>query len=98
MLQDDNRLLTERELAEGLATLSGWAVEEGKIVKRFAFKTYKDGLVFAVAVGYTADQLDHHPDLEVGYAKVRVAVDTHSVGGLSPLDLELARRIEELKN
>lgn len=96
MAQLEYRLLTESELTEGLATLKGWAVEDGKLVKRFEFKTYKDGLVFAVAVGYVADKLDHHPDIEVGYAKVRIAVNTHSVGGLSPLDLELAAEVSQL--
>jgi 4a-hydroxytetrahydrobiopterin dehydratase len=96
MAQLENRLLTESELATGLATLDGWTVEDGKLVKSFEFKTYKDGLVFAVAVGYLADQLDHHPDLEVGYAKVKVGVNTHSVGGLSPLDIELAKKVEVL--
>ncbi len=91
------RLLTDSEIAEGLAQLSGWSVEDRKIAKRYSFKSYKDGLVFALAVGHVADILDHHPDIEVGYAKVRVAVNTHSVGGLSPYDLELARRVEALE-
>jgi len=90
------RLLTDSELAEGLGQLSGWAVEDGKLVKRFTFNNYKDGLVFSIAVGHVADRLDHHPDIEVGYAKVRIAVNTHAVGGLSPYDLELARRIDAL--
>ena len=92
----ENRLLTESEIADGLAELSGWTVEKGKIAKRFQFKTYKDGLVFGLAVGHVADLLNHHPEIEVGYAKVRISVDTHSVGGLSPFDLELARRIDRL--
>jgi len=90
------RLLSKKEIADQIGALSGWGVEEGKLVKRFTFKTYKDGLVFAIAVGYAADNLDHHPDLEVGYAKVRVAMNTHAVKGLSPYDFELARRIEAL--
>jgi 4a-hydroxytetrahydrobiopterin dehydratase len=92
----EHRLLTDAELADGLVELDGWGIEEGKLTKRFEFKNYKDGLVFALAIGHVADRLDHHPDLEVGYAKVKVAVSTHSVGGLSPFDLELARRIDAL--
>lgn len=88
------RLLTDSEIADGLSALDGWTLEGEKIAKRFSFKTYKDGLVFALAVGHLADALDHHPDIEVGYAKVRISVNTHSVGGLSPYDLELARRID----
>jgi 4a-hydroxytetrahydrobiopterin dehydratase len=90
------RLLTDSEISDGLSHLKGWAVEDGKLTKRFEFKSYKDGLVFAIAVGHTADQLNHHPDLEVGYAKVKIGVNTHDVGGLSPYDLELAKRIGAL--
>ena len=92
----ENRLLSESEIAEGLTSLKGWSVEEGMLTKRFEFKSYKDGLVFALAVGHVADRMDHHPDLLVGYAKVKVAVNTHAVGGLSPFDLELARRVDAL--
>ena len=90
------RMLDEEELLAGLESLPGWAVEGGEISKAFSFKTYKDGLVFAAAVGHLADRLNHHPDLFVGYGKVRVAVSTHAVKGLSPFDLELARRIESI--
>ena len=90
------RKLSDEEVTAELTALSGWAVENGQIAKRFLFKTYKDGLVFGLAVGQIADQLNHHPDLEVGYAKVRVAVNTHDVGGLSPYDFEFARRVESL--
>lgn len=92
----ENRLLSESEIADGLKDLKGWTVEDNKVTKRFAFKSYKDGLVFALAVGHVADLMDHHPDIEVGYAKVKIAVSTHSVGGLSPYDLELARRIDPI--
>lgn len=90
------RKLTDDELAEGLAALPGWTVEGGPIAKTYAFDSYKDGVVFAVAVAHLADRLNHHPDLFVGYGKVRVALSTHDVSGLSPYDLELARRIEGL--
>ena len=90
------RVLSQTEVEDGLKELDGWDIENRKLTKRFEFKSYKDGLVFALAVGHVADRLDHHPDLEVGYAKVKVAVNTHSVGGLSPYDLELARRVDAL--
>jgi len=96
MLKLEYRILTDDELRDGIAGLAGWTVEDGKLTKRYAFKSYKDGLVFALAVGHVADHLDHHPDLEVGYAKVKIAVNTHSVGGLSSYDLELARRVDAL--
>lgn len=88
--------LTDDQIAQETRMLQGWSVEEGQLAKRFEFKTYKDGVVFASAVGYVADKLNHHPDITIGYAKVRVSVNTHDVGGLSPYDFELARRIDAL--
>ena len=96
MAKLEYRKLTESEITEELGKLEGWSLEEDQLVKRFSFKTYKDGLVFALAVGQAADNLNHHPDLEVGYAKVKVAVNTHDVPGISPYDFELAHRVESL--
>jgi 4a-hydroxytetrahydrobiopterin dehydratase len=88
--------LSDDEVADRLKALEGWAILDGQLCKRFEFKTYKDGVVFATAVGYVADNLNHHPDLAIGYGKVTVAVNTHDVGGISPYDFELARRIDAL--
>ena len=90
------RLLTDSEIQDGLKSAAGWAIEGDLLAKTFTFKTYKDGLVFAAAVGFVADKLDHHPDITISYAKVKVAVNTHSVGGLSPYDFELARQVDGL--
>ena len=86
--------LTDDAVANELANLDGWALENGQIAKQYTFKTYKDGVVFAVAVAQYADREDHHPDLYIGYAKVRVALNTHDVDGISSLDFKLAHLIE----
>ncbi|MCC7230783.1 MAG: 4a-hydroxytetrahydrobiopterin dehydratase [Fimbriimonadaceae bacterium] len=88
--------LDEGQIAKALEAVDGWAIVGQKLSKTFSFSTYKDGVVFASAVAYLSDKLNHHPDLYVGYAKVTVSVDTHDVGGLSPYDFELARRIDSL--
>ena len=90
------RKLSEAEIAQGLGELDGWSQEGDKIAKGFAFRNYLDGTAFASAVGYLAESLDHHPDIEIGWRKVRVSMNTHAVEGLSPYDFELARRIEAL--
>lgn len=90
------RRLSPNELAAGLAELPEWSEENGQIAKTFGFENYLDGVAFASAVGFAAEQLDHHPDIAIGWRKVRVGMNTHAVDGLSPFDLELARRIEGL--
>ena len=88
--------LSDSEIADGLAKLPNWELTDGMLTRLFEFKSYKDGLVFATAVGYAADQLNHHPDLLIGYQKVRVSTITHDSQGLTSYDFELARRVEAL--
>lgn len=90
------RLLTPEEIRTQLEQRPGWLQSGDKIEREWEFGSYKDGLVFAAAAGHVADKLDHHPDIEIGYQRVKISVNTHSVGGLSPYDFELARRIDLL--
>jgi 4a-hydroxytetrahydrobiopterin dehydratase len=88
--------LTPTEIHAALADLPGWAVLEGLLVKTYEFRSYKDGLIFAVTVGHWADSMSHHPDMLIGYQKVTVSLTTHDLGGIGPLDVDLAREIETL--
>lgn len=80
-----------------LADHPGWARQQqgqgadgDALVASFAFERYGDGLGFAVAVGTYADKADHHPDLFIGWRKVRVLWSTHDAGGISKLDVAAA--------
>ncbi|HRF60671.1 MAG TPA: 4a-hydroxytetrahydrobiopterin dehydratase [Fimbriimonadaceae bacterium] len=89
--------LTDNQIAASLTGLQGWSVQNGALTKLFALPSYTAGLVFACAIGHLAEGLNHHPDLLVGYGKVRVVLVTHDAGGgLTEYDFELARRIEKL--
>jgi 4a-hydroxytetrahydrobiopterin dehydratase len=88
--------LDDAQVREGLAGLPGWALDGGMLVREFSFESYAAGLVFAVACGQVAEGLNHHPDLFVGYRKVRVAFVTHDAGGLTAYDFEAARRVSAL--
>lgn len=88
--------LTDKELASGLAALKGWSVVDGMVQRAFSFDSYKAGLVFASAVGWAADGLNHHPDIIIGYQKVVVRTVTHDAGGITSYDLELAKRVDSL--
>lgn len=80
-----------------LSSVPDWTIEEGELTRRFTFKTYKDGLVFAVAVGFVADEMNHHPELTIGIGHVRVSLVTHEAGGgLTAYDFEFARRVDRL--
>lgn len=93
----ERRKLTENEIKSALAEMTGWTLEGGQITKTFEFPTYLAGATFVGAIAHLAEAMDHHPDLDLRYQKLRVALNTHDVGGISPLDFELARRIEAIR-
>lgn len=90
--------LDESQLQEGLAALTGWAHEDGMLVKVYAVPTYLAGVSFAAAIGILAEAHDHHPDLLITYKKVRVAMTTHDANHrVSARDLALAAAIDALR-
>jgi 4a-hydroxytetrahydrobiopterin dehydratase len=89
-------LFTEEEIAAALATLDGWGVEGNELVKTFRFPSYLAGIDFVSRLGHAAEAMNHHPDLLVGWRKVAMRVSTHSAGGLTELDVMLARAADRL--
>ncbi|MBI1756255.1 MAG: 4a-hydroxytetrahydrobiopterin dehydratase [Fimbriimonas ginsengisoli] len=88
--------LSDEEIEQDLAHVPGWTLVEGQLTKTFDFTDYLLGVDFALKVGREAEDLDHHPDIHITWRKVKVAVNTHSVGGISPFDFELAKRVDKL--
>ncbi len=86
--------LSDAEIASGLAGLPEWAREGDEIVKTFDCGTFPGAIAFVVRIGFFAEKADHHPDLDVRWKNVRVALTTHDAGGLTAKDLDLAREIE----
>lgn len=90
--------LDATQVATLLANLPGWSLSSNQraIVKDFQFKDFHHTLGFINAVGFMANQQDHHPDLEAGYGHCQVLWSTHDVGGLSLNDFICAARVEAL--
>jgi 4a-hydroxytetrahydrobiopterin dehydratase len=82
--------LTDDDVEKGLATLAGWERNGDEIVKEFRFEGFGDAIAFVVRLAFRADKANHHPDLDVRYNRVRVALSTHSEGGITAKDLALA--------
>jgi 4a-hydroxytetrahydrobiopterin dehydratase len=89
-------LLTEGQMAEFLKDNSGWAHKDNALVQKFKFGKYMDGIRFVELVAIEAEAEDHHPDLLVRYAEVVAFLSTHSAGGVTPRDAELARAIDRI--
>jgi 4a-hydroxytetrahydrobiopterin dehydratase len=86
--------LADADVAAALTTLPGWERDGDTIRKSFERASFADAIAFVVRVGFLAEAADHHPDLDVRWRTVHVALSTHDVGGLSTLDLDLAHGIE----
>ena len=93
-------VLSEDEVTEAVADLPGWRVEGGNvggsIVRDLRFPDFRGSVTFVVAVAFEAEAADHHPDLDIRWNKVRVALSTHSQGGITAKDVAMARAIQSL--
>lgn len=84
--------------AQALASLSGWADTPGRdaITKRFQFKDFVTAFGFMTRVALVAEKLDHHPEWFNVYRTVAVTLTTHDAGGVTDLDITLARHMDTL--
>jgi 4a-hydroxytetrahydrobiopterin dehydratase len=89
-------LLSESEIEAGLAALSGWERSGAAIAKRFERGDFAGSVEFVSSLLAPAEAMNHHPDLEVSWDTVTVTISTHSEGGLTAADFELAARIDAL--
>ena len=87
---------TDAQAREMLKDLKGWIIDDGKLVKVYPFPNYYQTMAFVNALAWISHREDHHPDLEVGYNKCRVAYSTHAVGGLSENDFICAAKCDAL--
>ncbi len=88
--------LNSDQINARLSNLSGWIYENHTIQKQFQFKDFIEALSFVNAVAMESEKMDHHPDiLMFAWNKVKINISTHSAGGVTELDFQLAAKIEE---
>ena len=85
----------ETQIAERLRDLPGWYYEDGLIRRVFKTDGWPTTLMLVNAIGYMSEAAYHHPDLAVTWGRITVKLSTHSAGGITDKDFELARRIED---
>jgi 4a-hydroxytetrahydrobiopterin dehydratase len=86
--------LSEAEITGRLARLPDWERHGSQIRRTFAFSDFKGSMSFVNRVAELAEAMDHHPDIDIRYAKVTLALSTHDAGGLTARDFDLAGRIQ----
>jgi 4a-hydroxytetrahydrobiopterin dehydratase len=89
-------LLSDEEIKEKLTALEGWELDGKAIRKEFKSKDFVGSVEFVRSLVEPAEDMGHHPDLELSWDTVTVSITTHSEGGLTENDFELARRIDAL--
>jgi 4a-hydroxytetrahydrobiopterin dehydratase len=87
--------LSKQEISLGLRRLDGWTMMKGKLHRTFEFKDFKQAFGFMKRVALSADRMNHHPDWSNSYNKVTLDLSTHSAGGLTKNDFELAGKIQK---
>jgi 4a-hydroxytetrahydrobiopterin dehydratase len=79
-----------------LSNLPGWQIESGELVRTFQFKDFVASLRFVNQVGELAEKAGHHPDIDIRYNRVRLALVTHDAGGITEKDFDLATQAQNL--
>jgi 4a-hydroxytetrahydrobiopterin dehydratase len=89
--------LNEAEIAERVAQLPGWQREGEAITKEFVFGGFTEATQFIAKLAAPANAMDHHPDVQLyRYKRVKINLTTHSRGGLTQNDFDLAAKIDAL--
>lgn len=91
--------LNAQALKKAVSKLKGWEydVEENAIIKEFKFKDFSQAFGFMSRCALAAEKMDHHPEWFNVYSTVIVALSTHDAGGVTELDIKLAKAMEDLR-
>jgi 4a-hydroxytetrahydrobiopterin dehydratase len=93
----ERRILTSDELSESVAGLKDWAVNGKTLDKKLKFENFSEALQFVNRVGALAEDADHHPDIKLGWGYAEISLTTHDRGGVTDVDLEMARTIDDIQ-
>ena len=88
--------LSPQDLATQLVQLDGWAIADDKLHKQFKFPSFVEAFGFMTKVAIIAEKMDHHPELSNVYDRVAINLTTHDAEGITALDVDLAKKINEL--
>lgn len=87
-------LVSEKEIEEGLTKLDGWELHGNEITKTYTHRDFIDSISFVSRVAMLAEKANHHPDILIKYDRVTLSLSTHSEGGLTEKDFNLAGKID----
>jgi 4a-hydroxytetrahydrobiopterin dehydratase len=89
-------VLTPESVEESLRSLPQWRLEDEEIVRRYKFSDFAAAMVFVNRVAEKAEAAQHHPDIDIRYNQVRLALVSHDQGGVTERDIKMAGTIDAL--
>jgi 4a-hydroxytetrahydrobiopterin dehydratase len=92
----DSEKLNQDQIADALAKVEGWEIQDDFITKEYEFDDFQTALAFVNTVGEIAETTDHHPDIMFGWGYAEIAITSHEAGGLTAQDFDLAAKIDNL--
>jgi 4a-hydroxytetrahydrobiopterin dehydratase len=91
-------LLTKAEIDSRLREVNGWRSDGQFITQRFEFENFKEAIQFVNRVAEVAERQEHHPDVHLRYNEVTLSIQTHSKGGVTEWDFDLAKEIDGVRS
>jgi 4a-hydroxytetrahydrobiopterin dehydratase len=88
--------LTEAELNQALPTLPGWQLDAGELIRTLTFRDFRKTISFVNQLADLAETAGHHPDIDIRYNKLKLALTTHDSGGITSADVKMAGQINRL--
>jgi 4a-hydroxytetrahydrobiopterin dehydratase len=89
-------ILSQAEVTAHLSTRPDWQIETGELARTFQFETFRDAVAFVNRVADLAEEAGHHPDIDIRYNRVRLALISHDAGGLTTKDFAVAAGADKL--
>ena len=87
--------LSDSQLRQVLADLPEWALEDGKLVRYWTFPGFVQAMEFVDGVAQLAEREGHHPDIDIRYNRVKLALVSHDAGGITQRDADMAHRLSQ---
>ena len=96
MTKTNEPVYTGADLAGRVARIEGWSTADGCLTREYKTDGWRTTMMLVNGIAFLAEAANHHPDLEVHWGRVVVRLQTHSAGGITDKDLQLAARIASL--
>jgi 4a-hydroxytetrahydrobiopterin dehydratase len=90
--------LSAEAIQQRLAQIHGWSYQGKELHKKFTFRSFLPGIEFVNKIAAAAESAGHHPDITINYNVVGISLSTHSEGGVTEKDFDLARKIDQVQS